>query len=40
MKQCKERESIRVLVGAEYVGNEGLTERESGSERVDALSQM
>ena len=40
MKQCEEPESIRVLVGAECVGNKRLIERESELERVDALSQM
>ena len=40
MKQCEEPESMRVLVGAEDVGNKRLTERELGLERVDALSQI
>ena len=40
MKQCEEPESMRVLVGAGDDGNKRLTQKESGLERADALSQM
>ena len=37
-KQWEEPESIRVQVGMEYVGRESIMNKESGVERVDALS--
>ena len=40
MKQCEEPELMRVLVGVEDDGNKRLMQRESGSERADALSRM